>query len=101
MISPGKNSLAEGPPEELRARRGVGRREVVGRGLNENVTGPSWRSRPQVRSASLENGSLFIELNGSGSEMSSLIPLLIEAGVQIEEIIKSKVSLEDVFLDNC
>jgi ABC-2 type transport system ATP-binding protein len=95
VISHGK-LLAQGHPDELRAQRGGRRAVIIGRGFNEQIVG-MLRGRPQVRSAALEQGRLLLELNDS-SEISPLVPVLIEAGVQIEEIHKARVSLEDVFL---
>jgi ABC-2 type transport system ATP-binding protein len=88
--------LAEGPPSQLRAQRGSGRTEIIGKGINEKVL-DAIRARPQVRAAAIESGKLVVELN-KGAETSALIPVLMENGVEIDEIIKGKVSLEDVFL---
>jgi ABC-2 type transport system ATP-binding protein len=88
--------LAEGPPAQLRAKQGSGRTEIIGKGINEKVLG-AVRARPQVRAASIENGILTVELS-EGAETSALIPILVENGVEIDEIIKAKASLEDVFL---
>jgi ABC-2 type transport system ATP-binding protein len=88
--------LAEGPPSQLRAQKGSGRTEIIGRGINETVVA-ALTGRPQVQSAGIHDGKLVIELN-EGAEISTLIPVLIQAGVEIDEIVKGKVSLEDVFL---
>jgi ABC-2 type transport system ATP-binding protein len=88
--------LAFGPPAELRAQRGGRTTEIAGRGLTADVLA-AMRTRPEVRRASLDGGKLGVEL-AEGAEIASLIPLLIAAGVQIEEIVKGKASLEDVFL---
>jgi ABC-2 type transport system ATP-binding protein len=88
--------LAEGQPDELRARSGGNRVEIVGRGFSETVL-TTLRSRPEVRSATLQDGKLVIELQ-ENSDISPLVPILAASGVEIEEIHKEKISLEDVFL---
>ena len=88
--------LAQGPPAELRAQRGSGRTEISGRGLNETVLSVI-KSKPEVRSATLEPGKMWVEFH-DGSDISTLIPVLIQSGVLIDEIVKGKASLEDVFL---
>ncbi len=88
--------LAAGPPAELRGKGGASPTEISGRGLDETVLSVV-RSKPEVRRASLEGGRLYVELN-DGTEMSALIPVLIQAGVQIDEIVRGRASLEDVFL---
>jgi ABC-2 type transport system ATP-binding protein len=88
--------LAVGHPDELRT-QAVGRRaEVFGRGFTDQALS-ILRAQPQVQSVALENGRLQIELRHDAS-MFPLVPVLIAAGVEIEEIHKGKASLEDVFL---
>src|SRR5262249_31176744 len=88
--------MAEGPPEELRARKAGRRVEVIGRGFSDPLVA-ALLSRPEIQSAMVQDGRLVLELN-DGFGMSSLVPFLIQAGVEIEEIHKAKASLEDVFL---
>ena len=88
--------LAEGPPDELRGDRDSARVKVIGSGFSDAVL-HRLRDQPAVRSASLDHESLQLELN-DGSKVSPLVRLLVEAGVEVEEVRKEKVSLEDVFL---
>jgi ABC-2 type transport system ATP-binding protein len=88
--------LAHGHPDELRARAGDQKVEIVGRGFSDPVI-TTLRNRPEIRSAAIQNGRLLIELQDH-SGVSPLIPVLLGAGVEIEEIRKGRASLEDVFL---
>jgi len=88
--------LAHGHPDELRTRTGSQKAEIVGRGFNDQIVA-TLCSRPEIRSAAIQNGRLLIELQDHSS-VSPLIPVLLAAGVEIEEIRKGKVTLEDVFL---
>jgi ABC-2 type transport system ATP-binding protein len=89
--------LFEGRPDQLRARQDRHRAEIVGQGFNDGIL-TMMRSQPQVHSVELENGRLFVDLN-ENARMSGLVPLLVQAGVEIEEIRKEQVSFEDVFLN--
>src|SRR5262245_28841723 len=88
--------LAHGHPDELRARTGDQKAEIVGRGFSDQIVA-TLRNRPEVRSAAIQNGRLLIELQDHAG-VSPLIPVLLEAGVEIEEIWKGRITLEDVFL---
>jgi len=88
--------LAEGPPEQLRMQKAGQRAEIVGRGLDERVLA-MLRERPEIRSATVQEGRLLLELEDH-SPLSPLVPLLVGAGVEIEEIRRERASLEDVFM---
>lgn len=88
--------LTVGAPAELRSRTGANRCEVYGRGFNPEVI-ERLHSRPEVTQAKLVNQHLVIDLNGH-TEIAGLVNWLVNAGVQVEEIRKSTVSLEEVFL---
>jgi ABC-2 type transport system ATP-binding protein len=88
--------LAHGHPDELRARAGDQKAEIIGRGFS-GQTVAILRSRPEIRSAAIQNGRLLLELQDH-SGVSPLIPVLLGAGVEIEEIRKGRATLEDVFL---
>jgi len=88
--------LAEGPPAQLRSDRGGDRVEVTGSGFGEQVLN-QLRIAPAVRSATLNSGHLVLELN-EGAKTAPLVRLLVESGVEVEEVRKAEVSLEDVFL---
>lgn len=89
--------LFEGRPDQLRARQDRHRAEIVGQGFNERILA-MLRSQPQVQSVELENGRMFVDLN-ENARIAGLVPLLVQAGVEIEEIRKEQVSFEDVFLN--
>lgn len=88
--------LAVGHPDQLRSKGGVPKVEIVGRGFNEETLA-RLRARPEVAEANLRNGRLQIELRGN-PEVAPLVRLLVNAGVQVEEVHKGKASLEEVFL---
>jgi ABC-2 type transport system ATP-binding protein len=87
--------LAVGHPDELRARSGGPRLEVVGRGFDEALA--LLRARPDVIAATTENGHLAIDLCQDAAT-APLVSLLVGAGVEVEEVRRGKASLEDVFL---
>ena len=88
--------IAVGSPEELRNRSSVPRVEVRGSGFSEKLIS-ELNSRPEVKTISLRNGSLWLELNAETS-VTPLVSLLIAGGAQVEEVRRDKASLEDVFL---
>lgn len=88
--------LAVGHPDQLRSKGGVPKVEIVGRGFNEETLA-RLRARPEVAEANLRNGRLQIELRGN-PDVAPLVRLLVNAGVQVEEVHKEKASLEEVFL---
>lgn len=88
--------LAVGHPDELRTSRGGGRAEVVGRGFSEQVV-KLLEERPEVHSASMTNGRLRVNLSGESS-FAPLVKLLVEAGVEVEEVRRGNASLEEAFL---
>jgi len=88
--------LAVGHPDELRARSGSPRAEIVGRGFGERVL-EMLRTRPEVASAEVQNGRLVIDLRGD-VEVAPLVSLIVGAGGQVEEVRKGKASLEEAFL---
>jgi ABC-2 type transport system ATP-binding protein len=85
-----------GAPDELRARTGGPQAEIVGDGFTEQMLA-SLRERPEVAHADLHNSHLLLELRGE-SKMGPLVSLLVQAGVEVEEVRRGKASLEDVFL---
>lgn len=88
--------LALGHPNELRSQSGGRRAEIAGRGFNTDVLA-MLQSRPEIRSAELQNGRLVVEFQDQ-SGVAPLVPLLVGAGVEIEEIRWVAPSLEEVFL---
>jgi ABC-2 type transport system ATP-binding protein len=88
--------LAEGHPDELRARTGSHLVEITGNGFHPNIL-DLLRSNPQVRSVSSSNGTLTLDVEDI-SRISPLVRTLVEGGAEVEEIRKGKASLEEVFL---
>jgi len=55
------------------------------------------RGRPEVSAVQSQDNRLSILLRGA-VEVAPLISLLVGAGVEVEEVLKDKASLEEVFL---
>jgi len=88
--------LALGHPDELRAQAGGSQVEVIGRGFNEDLVVQLSR-RPEVTGARIQNGRLIVDLKDN-AEAAPLVAALVCAGVRVEEVRKSTVSLEEAFL---
>ncbi|MEO8286142.1 MAG: ABC transporter ATP-binding protein [Chloroflexota bacterium] len=90
--------LIVGSPDELRAREGGPRAEIVGKGFTESMLS-GLRARPEVSRAELHGGDthLTIELRGE-DRVAPLVTLIVQSGGEIEEVRRGKASLEDVFL---
>ena len=85
-----------GNPDELRARSGTPRVEIVGRGFSPEVL-DLLRTRPDVKGARARNGTLILDLRPE-TEAAPLISLLVGAGAEVEEVRRDKASLQEVFL---
>jgi ABC-2 type transport system ATP-binding protein len=88
--------VAVGHPDQLRARGGKPRMEIVGRGFSEGVLA-ALRARPEVAGAEVVNGRLAVELHGP-VDTAPIIKELVTSGAEVEEVHKGQASLEDVFL---
>jgi ABC-2 type transport system ATP-binding protein len=88
--------MAVGHPDELRARAGGPRMEIIGRGISEDVL-DSLRARPEVTAAEVHNEHLVIDLREE-VDTAPLVNLMVDAGVQLDEVRRGKASLEEVFL---
>jgi ABC-2 type transport system ATP-binding protein len=88
--------VAVGHPDELRTRAGGPQVEVMGGGFNDDVLS-QLRARPEVSTAEMQNGHLAINLHAE-IDVAPLVSLIVNAGVQVEEVRKGKASLEEVFL---
>jgi len=88
--------VAIGHPDELRARVGGLRLEIVGRGFDERAL-DLLRARPEVAAAAVENHHLEIDLRQE-ADVAPLVSLMVSAGVQVEEVRRDRASLEEVFL---
>ena len=87
---------AVGSPDMLRQRTGHPQAEIVGEGFTPEVIS-MLQARPDVESATIQNGHLIINLRGS-AKAAPIVAALVGAGVQIEEVRRGQASLEDVFL---
>lgn len=95
VISAGK-LLAAGTLEQLRAREGKSQLKVFGSGFEQPIL-DQLLATPQV--ISVEKQNQHIEINLTDPEKGSeIVRLLVEGGVVIEEVQKTKSSLEDLFL---
>ncbi len=88
--------VAIGSPDELRARAGGPRLEIVGSGYNDRVLA-MLRARSEVVSVTAHNSHLTIDL-GPEADSSALVSLAVSEGIQVQEVRRGKASLEEVFL---
>jgi ABC-2 type transport system ATP-binding protein len=95
VISDG-SLIAVGSPNELRARTGTPSVVIAGRGFSKQALALI-QAHPQVDSISSHNHHLVIDLHAE-TDVSALVSILVNAGAQVEEVHRSKASLEEVFL---
>lgn len=88
--------VALGHPDELRARHGAGRLDVVGSGFGEELLA-ALRAHEGVREVDIANGRLSLALDAD-AEVPPLVALVVEHGGRIEEVRRGAESLEDAFL---
>ena len=88
--------IAVGSPDELRARAGKPQVEVIGRGFSNEAL-ILLQAHPQVTAIKKQNNHLMIDLLAE-TDTSALVNILVGAGAQVEELRRSKASLEEVFL---
>jgi ABC-2 type transport system ATP-binding protein len=88
--------VATGSPDELRHNSGRPRLEISGSGFNEPVIA-ALQSLPEVAFANIVENNLVIDFNEPCTS-APIVSLLVNAGVQIEEVHKGKIDLEDAFL---
>ena len=88
--------VAIGHPDELRARAGGPRLEIVGRGFSTQVL-ELLRARPEVVAVDVHNSHLSVDLR-EDVDSSHLVALAVAEGVQVQEVRRGKASLEEVFL---
>jgi len=87
--------LALGHPDDLRAAVGT-QIKITGRGFTPNIL-DLLRSQPVVSALQLQHECLTITLHKLTSA-APLVSMLVNAGVEIEEVRKGSASLEEVFL---
>ena len=88
--------LADGAPSELRSQVGSPQLTITGKGFTPRVI-QQLLDRAEVLSADLQDHNLTIQLT-DGVETAGLVSLLVRSGAQVEEVVKTHSSLEEVFL---
>lgn len=89
--------LSVGSPDVLRRQTGRPQAEIAGDGFTPEVL-TALRARRDITSAEVQNGHLTLELADQQVRMAPIVAVLVEAGVQIEEVRRGQASLEEVFL---
>lgn len=89
--------VAQGTPDDLRTRAGDFHIEITGRGFNNQAL-ESIRKIPEISNLESHNSHLTIDLV-SDIDLSEIVRMLVANGVQVEEVQRSKASLEMVFLE--
>jgi len=87
---------ALGPPSSLRPNESAVLR-VTGTGIDEGIAEAA-RLLPEVLTATMRDGALEVKL-ADGSRPASLVSLLVERGVGIDEVRRERQSLEETFLE--
>ncbi|MFL7890564.1 MAG: ATP-binding cassette domain-containing protein [Anaerolineales bacterium] len=95
IISRGK-LVGLGSPGDLRAKAGKPHLEISGSNFSPQMIA-ELEARPGVISVELHNSRLTIHLQ-EAVETAPLVSMLVSAGGQVEEVLKTQSSLEEVFL---
>jgi ABC-2 type transport system ATP-binding protein len=88
--------IAVGRPDDLQRNSFAPNVVITGRGFSEEILA-ALRERPEVNSVESENERLIVHLRGTG-ESAPLINIIVNEGGEVEEVRKSKATLEEVFL---
>jgi len=88
--------IAVGSPDELRQNNSKPKVEVAGSKFGQRVQ-DLLKERPEVVEVSAEKDHLIITLS-KVTPVAPLIKMLVDAGVQVEEVHKGNVDLEHAFL---
>ena len=88
--------VAVGRPDDLQRNSFAPNIVITGRKFSEKILA-GLRARPEVISVESENDRLTVHLKGTG-ESAPLINIIVKEGGEVEEVRKSKASLEEVFL---
>lgn len=89
--------LAFGSPAELRTNQGKPQAEIEGANFTPRLVA-ALQAQPEVTGVNLTNSVLTLDLKSSAYSIAPLVKLVVENGGQIEEVRKSRQSLEEVFL---
>ena len=88
--------IAEGSPDDLRARTGAPHLVIIGRGFGEGLM-TELRARPEVESVAMVDDHLRIDILAD-VDPAPLVSLIVASGAQVAEVRRSQASLEDVFV---
>ena len=88
--------IAEGSPDDLRARTGAPHLVIIGRGFGEGLM-TELRARPEVESVAMVGDHLQVDLR-KDADSSPLVGLIVASGAEVQEIRRDRASLEDVFV---
>lgn len=88
--------LAIGQPDDLQRNSFAPRVVITGNGFSENIL-TALRERSDVVSVDHADDRLIVHMRGSGGS-APLINIIVMEGGEVEEVSKSKASLEEVFL---
>ncbi len=88
--------VAQGAPDELRAKTGKQQVVISGHGFSESVL-DILRKRPEVEAIEKQNDQLMIQMH-TNPDIPALIGLLAGEGVQVTEVRQGKASLEETYL---
>ena len=88
--------VAQGSPEQLKARSTVPRVEITGSGFSKAAL-DALMAHPQVRAVNAQNSHLLIDLRADTS-VAPLVSILVSAGASVEEVHHSRGSLEEAFI---
>lgn len=95
IINKGK-LLVKGSPTAMCESAGASRVEVLGCGFTDMAL-TLLRDHPLVKSVQSQNNHLMVDVVEE-TQSSDLVNILVSNGAQIEEVRRSKASLEDVYL---
>jgi ABC-2 type transport system ATP-binding protein len=87
---------ALGPPSSLRPNESALLR-VTGTAIDESIAEAA-RQLPDVLTATVRDGALDVKL-ADGARPATLVALLVERGVGIDEVRRERQSLEETFLE--
>lgn len=88
--------IAKGRPSELRSQPSAQQVEVYGRGFSDTIV-KLLLKRNEVLGAHLNGHSLLLDLQWA-ADTAPLVSLLVESGVDIEEVRKQNMGLEAAFM---
>jgi ABC-2 type transport system ATP-binding protein len=89
--------IASGAPTELRAQAGKPSLEIVARGLDQTMIA-YLKDRAEVETAQINGNRLVIHLK-EPIPSAPLVTYLVSKGIEVEEVVKSQTTLEEVFLN--